>query len=68
MSGENGVKEAVKSFHRNLPVKKMRCDLLPQQTAVWTYEMGDKYHLKLSDEAAFILMERKELKMKNIKA
>jgi hypothetical protein len=67
MSYESGVKDAVKSFHRNLPIEKMRCDLLPQKIAVWRYEMGEKYSLKLSDEAVFILMEKKELKMKNIK-
>lgn len=67
MSGECGVKEAVKSFHRNLPMKNMSCDLLPRKAAVWRYELDTKHHLKLSDEAAFILMEQKKLKMKNIK-
>ena len=66
MSHENGVKEAVKSFHRNLPIKQMRCDLLPRKTAVWEYDLGDKRSMKLSDEAAFILMEQKRIKMSKI--
>jgi sterol 3beta-glucosyltransferase len=67
MSKEFGVQEAVKSFHRHLPIQKMRCDLLPKNPAIWRYELDEKHHLKLSDEAAFILMEQKQLKMKNIK-
>lgn len=67
MGKESGVQEAVKSFHRHLPIEKMQCDILPRQPAVWQYQLDNKQELKLSDEAAFILMEQKQLKMKNIK-
>ncbi len=67
MSVECGVKEAVRSFHRNLPMQIMSCDLLLRKAAVWRYELDTKRHLKLSEEAAFILMEQKKLKMKNIR-
>lgn len=67
MSREFAVSEAVKSFHRQLPVKEMRCDLIPRKPAVWCYEMANKRQLKLSDEAAYILMEQKQLKMENMK-
>jgi sterol 3beta-glucosyltransferase len=66
ISAESGVKEAVKSFHRNLPIKEMKCDLLPRDAAVWRYDTGNHY-LKLSDQAAFILMEQKKLKMNKIR-
>jgi sterol 3beta-glucosyltransferase len=67
MSHENGVKEAVKSFHRNLPIKQMRCDLLPRKAAVWKYEIDNNKAMKLSDEAAFILMEEKKVKMNKLR-
>lgn len=66
MSKECGVKQAVKSFHRNLPIKQMVCDVLPREAAVWQYEADGK-QLKLSDEAAFILMDQKKLNMNNMK-
>lgn len=67
MSNENGVQEAVKSFHQHLPAESMKCDLIAEKTAAWKYSLGDKKYLKLSDEAVFILMEKGEIKMKNIK-
>ncbi|KAF7885973.1 uncharacterized protein EAF02_004482 [Botrytis sinoallii] len=39
---ENGVKEAVNSFHRNLPVKTLSCALLTQQPATWYWKKGKK--------------------------
>ncbi|KAL3424213.1 sterol glucosyltransferase [Phlyctema vagabunda] len=66
MRYEDGVKEAVKSFHRNLPILAMSCDLLPRKAAVWQYK-NDKTFLKLSDKAAFILMEQKKIEIKNLK-
>ncbi|KAN0102063.1 glycosyltransferase family 1 protein [Hyaloscypha variabilis] len=45
----------------------MGCDILPRQTAVWSYAPDEKTTIKLSDEAAFILMEQKTVKMSKIK-
>ncbi|RDW85836.1 hypothetical protein BP5796_04161 [Coleophoma crateriformis] len=66
MSREDGVKQAVKSFHQNLPINAMTCDILPRHSAVWRYKT-DKTFLKLSDKAAFILMEQRRIDIKNMK-
>ncbi|ESZ90226.1 glycosyltransferase family 1 protein [Sclerotinia borealis F-4128] len=57
---ENGVKEAVNSFHRNLPVKAMSCELMPQQPATWLWKKGRR-SLKLSHHAAATLVEKKKI-------
>ncbi|KAL6232331.1 hypothetical protein BDW75DRAFT_22879 [Aspergillus navahoensis] len=51
---EDGVKTAVYSFHRNLPLDKMQCDLLPNRAATWTCKSPS---LHLSKLAAQILVE-----------
>lgn len=71
MKREDGVATAVKSFHINLPVDQMRCDLLSDQVAVWKYSTKDKKskkktNIKLSDEAAFILVENKKIEAKHL--
>ena len=50
MRKENGVREAVASFHRQLPRERMACDILPQQPATWLYTRG-KQPVKLSNLA-----------------
>ncbi|KAH8752807.1 glycosyltransferase family 1 protein [Diaporthe sp. PMI_573] len=71
MRRENGVQTAVQSFHTNLPVEALRCDILPDQAAVWHYRIknkkGPKKYIKLSDEAAFELVERKKIDPKRLK-
>jgi sterol 3beta-glucosyltransferase len=70
MSGESGVRDAVNSFHRNLPWKDLSCDFLSRKPAVWRYEYkqdGKQTFLKLSYKAACILMEHKKLVTKNLK-
>lgn len=57
---ENGVKEAVNSFHRNLPIKAVSCALLTQQSATWYWKKGRK-HLNLSHQAAAVLVEKKKI-------
>ncbi|TGO38548.1 hypothetical protein BHYA_0072g00110 [Botrytis hyacinthi] len=57
---ENGVKEAVNSFHRNLPIKPLSCELLAQQPATWYWKKGRK-HLNLSHQAAAVLVEKKKV-------
>lgn len=56
MRAESGVKAAVKSFHDNLPVKELQCDLIPSQAAAWRYQNG-KREWKLSKLAAGVLAE-----------
>jgi len=66
MKTEDGVQSAVRSFNANLPVDKMVCDLLPAEPAVWAYKESN-VDLKLSDKAAFILVERNKINAKNLK-
>ncbi|KAF3402600.1 Sterol 3-beta-glucosyltransferase UGT80B1 [Talaromyces pinophilus] len=68
MKAENGIQAASRSFHCNLPVEALRCDLLPDEPAVWLYAKSKKKKpLKLSDKAAFILTENKKIEAKHFK-
>jgi hypothetical protein len=65
MNAEAGVSAAVSSFHRNLPLDRLRCDLYPGQPAVWTYSRkGRKW--KLSKIAAQILVAEGIIDQKNL--
>ncbi|GKZ18507.1 hypothetical protein AbraIFM66951_003387 [Aspergillus brasiliensis] len=55
MQSEAGVKAAVASFHRNLPLKSLQCDLDPDLPAVWSLSQNRK-KLKLSKIAAEVLL------------
>ncbi|RFU24847.1 hypothetical protein B7463_g11490, partial [Scytalidium lignicola] len=66
MIHEYGVTQAVKSFHANLPLENLQCDILPDQPAVWEY--GRKiFKLKLSKIAAEILIDQLKLESKTLK-
>jgi sterol 3beta-glucosyltransferase len=65
MRSENGVKEAVRSFHRNLPIKTLSCDMVPRQPATWYWKKG-KRTLKLSHRAASILVEHKKIEASSL--
>ncbi|TEY66031.1 hypothetical protein BOTCAL_0134g00020 [Botryotinia calthae] len=65
MRQESGVQRAVQSFHTNLPVDALRCDILPNQAA--QEQEGSKKATKLSDQAAFILVEHKKIDPKLLK-
>jgi hypothetical protein len=54
MKTESGVKAAVASFHANLPLGRLECDIIKSQPASWTYK-GKDTSLKLSKVAAEIL-------------
>lgn len=67
MSTENGVVTAVRSFHANLPVDMMRCDIISDQPAVWICKRGKK-RVRLSKLAGAVLgdhmkMDPKKLEM-----
>lgn len=66
MRCENGVAQAVESFHRNLPIPSMVCDILPQYTATWKYKKKGKL-IKLCDVAASALIAQKKLKSAELK-
>ncbi|KAI1385128.1 glycosyltransferase family 1 protein [Hypoxylon trugodes] len=56
MRNESGVRVAVDQFHANIPADELRCDILRDRAAVWTYRKGTT-RLKLSKLAAEILVE-----------
>jgi hypothetical protein len=58
MRAEDGVKNAVASFHRNLNYEKIRCDLVPTLPAVYEYR-----GVKMSAAAATSLARQKRLKL-----
>ena len=62
---EDGVREAITSFHRNLPLERMHCDLIHGQVPVWYWARGTRT-LKLSDRAAYILIERKKIEASSL--
>jgi hypothetical protein len=66
MRAENGVKTAVDSFHRCLPTENLRCDVLSDQSAAWTYKKA-KRSINLSHIAANILTECSRLDPKSLK-
>ncbi|KAL5003687.1 UDP-Glycosyltransferase/glycogen phosphorylase [Aspergillus recurvatus] len=55
MLSEEGVSAAVTSFHRNLPVERLQCDLYPGLPAVWSCSKNHR-KIKLSKIAAQILV------------
>jgi hypothetical protein len=66
MRSESGVRRAVASFHANLPLTTMRCDILPSQPAVWLLKKGNNM-IKLSKEAAGILVAQSHITWKDVK-
>lgn len=55
MSHENGACAAVTSFHRNLVTDAIKCDVMSDQPAVWTYKHAHK-RVKLSKMAAAMIV------------
>ncbi|KAL4782156.1 hypothetical protein BJX76DRAFT_349619 [Aspergillus varians] len=63
MQHESGVQAAVDSFHRNLPLEQMQCDLLPNQAATWSYKAP---RMRLSKLAAQILTSHLRIDKKSL--
>ena len=63
---EDGVQAAVRSFHANLPLERMRCDFLQDQPASWQIKLGGK-RVKISRPAAEALVQDVGLNAKNLK-
>ncbi|OTA99660.1 glycosyltransferase family 1 protein [Hypoxylon sp. CI-4A] len=60
MRSESGVADAVDQFHANLPIREIRCDIIQDRAAAWTYKKG-KTRLRLSKLAAEILVENAKI-------
>jgi 2-keto-4-pentenoate hydratase len=67
MQHETGVQAAVESFHRNLDINAMRCDVLPDQAAVWSCKAGKK-RVKISKLAAEAIIAQRPSFAKQLKA
>ena len=57
MQAEDGVRAAAQSFHQNLPVKRMACNLLPHLPASFCYKKG-KNSILLSSFAAQLVLQK----------
>ncbi|SCV51610.1 probable sterol glucosyltransferase [Fusarium fujikuroi] len=66
MSSEVGVRAAVQSFHKCLPLERIRCDVIPSEPAVWSYSKL-KTPIKLSKVAAEILISTSSIDSKHLK-
>ena len=64
MDSEEGAAIAAKSFHRMLPLKKMRCAVFPKKLAVWKVR---RTNILISSFVAIVLIEHKYLKAKDLK-
>ncbi|KAK6227544.1 sterol glucosyltransferase [Colletotrichum tabaci] len=65
MRTENGVATAAKSFHANLPLDILPCEIFPDQPAAWDFKRGKK-HLRLSKRAAGVLLDHLKIDKKNM--
>ncbi|KPM42464.1 Sterol 3-beta-glucosyltransferase UGT80B1 [Neonectria ditissima] len=66
MENESGVKRAAQSFHANLPMVGLPCDILKDRPAVWEYHRKDKV-VKLSGVAAEVLFDHLKIDKKHLK-
>ncbi|KAL5321393.1 hypothetical protein ACEPPN_009351 [Leptodophora sp. 'Broadleaf-Isolate-01'] len=65
MRTESGVKTAVESFHRGLPTKKMQCDIIKGQPAVWVYKSGRR-RIQISRVAAQALSNHLKIDLQKL--
>lgn len=66
MQYEVGVTAAVESFHRNLPTKRMSCDVIPGLPAAFLFEKG-KSKIRLCSLAAEIVFSKAQKDLKQLK-
>ncbi|KAF5664929.1 UDP-glucose,sterol transferase [Fusarium circinatum] len=66
MASEVGVRAAVQSFHKGLPLERIRCDVIPSEPAIWSYSKS-KNPIKLSKVAAEVLISASSIDRKHLK-
>ncbi|KIX01912.1 uncharacterized protein Z518_07851 [Rhinocladiella mackenziei CBS 650.93] len=66
MRAESGVKAAVESFHRHLPLQDMHCDLINSLPAAWECTKP-KTSIKLSGAATEILLQSGKIKPNDLR-
>lgn len=57
MQIEKGVEAAAMSFHRNLPIKDMSCDVLPHLPATFSIGKG-KQRIRMSSLVTHVLIDK----------
>ena len=65
MSAESGVQAAAQSFHANLPLEMIQCDVLPHLPAAWEYK---RLPIKVSKVAAQVLIDNAVLDASDLKS
>ncbi|KAJ7621159.1 putative UDP-glucose,sterol transferase [Roridomyces roridus] len=66
MQSESGVETAVDSFHANLPLERLPCEILPNRPAAWSIKK-DGGKIRLSKLAVEILVQNSHLERKTLK-
>lgn len=66
MRRESGVQRAVETFHANLPLSTMRCDIQSEQPAAWCVRKRGM-NIKLSKQTAGLLVAEGRLEWKDLK-
>ncbi|KAH8747024.1 hypothetical protein F5883DRAFT_584558, partial [Diaporthe sp. PMI_573] len=66
MRQEVGVDAAIHSFHRNLPIAALTCDVIPGQAARWLTTKHGK-SVKLCDAAVAVLIAQKRIQLSQLK-
>ncbi|KAL5373105.1 hypothetical protein DPSP01_012965 [Paraphaeosphaeria sporulosa] len=66
MSAEYGVQTAAQSFHSNLPLESLHCELLDDRPATYLYSIRGN-RIRLCTVAAHILVQGGRLKSKDLK-
>ena len=64
IEGEDGVQNAINGFYRLLPLKSMRCAIIPDKVAVWTVPGSN---VGISSIAAGVLDSERKLDLKKLK-
>ncbi|KAK6837332.1 hypothetical protein RU639_001540 [Aspergillus parasiticus] len=67
MKSELGTQAAVASFHRQLPLSRMKCHILPDQPAVWEYRRSFAKPMYLSDFAVQILLDSRQIQQNHLR-
>jgi hypothetical protein len=65
MSTENGVRDAVASFHASLPLERLPCQILNDRPATWVYRKGE-VGVRLSTLVAGILVKDGKISQKDL--
>lgn len=66
MSVEHGVQSAAQSFHSNLPLEILPCELLDDRAATYAYSIRGK-KMRLCTLAAYTLVQKGKIKVKDLK-